>query len=49
MELNLMVQCCLINDYCPHNTPAELYIMSISIILGIITIIETITKCIRRY
>ena len=49
MELNLMVQCCLINDYCPYNTPTELYVMCITIILGIIIIIETIHKCIKKY
>lgn len=49
MELNLMVQCCIMNGYCHYSSPPELYLMFIVTILVIIMITESINNCIRRY
>ena len=48
MEVNLMIQCCLMNGYCPYgNTLLEIYTMHLTSILILIIIAETIYKYIH--
>ena len=42
--MELMIQCCLMNGYCPYNTPIDIYLMSIAIMLLLFILIETIRK-----
>ena len=38
MDLHLMIQCCVMNGYCPYNSPTEIYLICIIVILIIYTI-----------
>lgn len=45
---NLMLQCCLMNGYCPYgNSLGEIYIMYLTSILILIIIGETLYKYIK--
>ena len=40
-ELQLMVQCCLMNGYCPYNT-TEMYLLGTIIVLIFIIVVDKI-------
>ena len=42
--MELMIHCCLMNGYCPYNTPTEIYLMTLVIALLFVLFIDTIRR-----
>jgi len=40
MDLHLVIQCCLMNGYCPYYSLNELYLTAVIIVLTLIIIID---------